>query len=266
MARALARGIIEVPNSAEAHTALSHLNARLARLESARAFTAEVAPLDAATRAHFVRYGAALLGAPSPLPQAPAARARRSGRGKAVSAVQQGTLDYSALRPIIEGVCEWLELLKLLPRRVYGLDDFDSQIIGRAIAQQLETDFEIANGDGFTHSKTLVVSADSRQLCAPPLRTVFPGQVLYAFNLHRETGAITPDLSSLAMPALSLPWHEERLSARKIAALIERIHSADPVQPSPQWPTRLEFYRARRALLTAGNSSFSRLTMLPEIS
>ena len=256
MKRALGRGIIEVPSSAEAHAALDNLNSRLARLESARLID-KAAPLDAVTRALFVRYGAALLSAPLP---------PTSAVHWAIHEEQVADLDYAALRLSVNGACEWLQLLKLKPRRVFSLDDFDSQIIGRAMAQQLEAEFEVANGEGFTHSKALIISADSRLLTAPPLRIIFPGQVLYAFNLHRETGAIAPDVSSLASHELTLPWHAERLSARRITGIVERIATAPLRETNGDWLARLEFYRERRMLLAAGNSSFTRLSMLPEFS
>ena len=264
MARALTRGVIEVPNSAEAHAALALLNARLERLESARQSltTSTSAPLDKASQALFVRYGAAMLSAPC------------AHAGEAAPDPAHSELNYGQFRLVVEALCDWLRLLKLVPRRVYCLEDFDAQIVGRAIAQQLEVQFEVADGDGFTHSKSLIVSADSRALTAPPLRTIFPSQVLYALNLHRETGAIAPDVASQACANLILPWHNERLSARKIGGIVERIAQAPRnALPSPSsqkshtnWSARLEFYRAQRAQLSAGNSAFTRLSMLPEIN
>ncbi len=247
MARALARGIIEVPSSAEAHAALDSLNVRLKRVESADESVRQ-SRLDGISRAHFVRYGAALLS--SPLTQTSTSK----------------HFDYAELKLATNALCEWLQQLKLKPRRVYSLEDFDSQILARALAQQFEIDCEVADGDGFTHSKALIVGSDSRQFTASPLRTVFPGQVLYAFNLHRETGTIAPDVSGLTHPEFTFPWQGERLTARKIGAFADRINEVPMAQPSEDWPLRLEFYRSRRALLTAGSSSYSRSLMLPELA
>ena len=243
MRRALRRGIIEVPNSADAHAALDQLNARLLRLESARQSSSAASLVDETTRVHFVRYGVALLNPPF------------------AAALE---LDYGMLRLLVNELCDWLQLLKLVPRQVFLLEDFDSQIIGRAIALQLGASFEIVNGDSYTRSKSLIVSADGRNLTAPPLNVVFPGQVLYAFNSSRETGSIAPDVASLTQAEFVVPWQSQRLSSRKIASLVERITGAPLRQSQSHWPARLEFYRARRALLTAGNSIFHRAPMLPE--
>ena len=253
MRRALSRGIIEVPNSADAHAALDNLNARLLRLESVHQPQGDKPPSDDATLMHFVRYGAALLNVTDahPLSDSPP--------------LKQETLSYEKLRLLVDELCQWLQLLKLEPRQVFLLEDFDSQIIGRAVALQLGVGFEIVDGESYARSKSLIVSADGRHLTVSALRAVFPGQVLYALNLHPETGSIVPDVASLIQSEFVLPWQEQRLSARKIAGVVERIANA-PLQASPgDWPARLEFYRARRAQLTAGNSIFHRSTMLPEI-
>ncbi len=249
MTRALRRGIIEVPNSSEAHTALAQLNVRLARIESVRLAKGE-ASLDDTTRALFVRYGAAILCAPEAT--APTEEAMNV------------SLQYGELRFSLECLGQWLRLLKIMPRRIFCLEDLDSQILGRALAYQLNVEFEVTNGEGFTHSKSLIVTADNRALFAAPLRTIFPAQVLYTLNLHRTGGAIVPDVAGLSRASLILPWQNERLSTRKVAAVVERIVNAPGPTFPDHWHSRLEFYRARRELLTAGNSSYSRLSMLPE--
>ena len=251
MRRALGRGIVEVPNSADAHAALDNLNARLLRLESVRQPKSDEPPQDDATLMHFVRYGAALLNAPDAY--------------FASSGVKDETLSYEDLRLLVDELCQWLQALKLMPRRVFSTEDFDSQIIGRAVALQLEVSFEIVDGEGYARSKSLIVSADGRHLTASALRAVFPGQALYALNLHQEIGSIAPDVASLTQTKIVLPWHDQRLSARKIAGVAERIFNAPLRASSSDWPARVEFYRARRAQLTAGNSIFHRAPILPEI-
>ena len=277
MTQALRRGILEVPNSAEAHVALAQLNIRLSRLESVQLAAGE-APLDGTARALFIGYGAAILSAPVPM-----AAATPAAKIEAENVAQYGELSLQ-----LDHLCQWLRALKLAPRRIFSLEDFDSQIIGRALARQLDIEVAVADGDGFTHSKSLVVSADNRSLLASPLRTVFPAQVLYSFNLYREGGVIVPDVAGLASPGLIMPWHNERLSSRKIASVVERISSAlatasttasttppslgltnqlldaSPSVLDDDWQQRLEFYRARREWLTAGNSCYSRAFMLPE--
>lgn len=250
MTQALRRGILEVPNSAEAHAALSLLNVRLSRLESARLASSD-GFLDETTRSLFVSYGAAMLSAPSTVASSPA--------------IPTGVWQYGELNLSLHQLCEWLRCLKIAPRRIFSLEDFDSQILGRALAQQLNIEFSVADGDGYTHSKSLIVSADNRGLLASPLRTVFPAQVLYSLNLHREGGVIVPDVSGTTSPGLALPWQEERLSARKIAGVVERITQVPVSLATSDWPARLEFYRARRQWLTAGNSCYSRFSMLPEV-
>lgn len=252
MTRALGQGIIEVPNSGEAYAALGQLNSRLGRLESARELF-DSRSLDSFTRAHFVRYGAAVLSSPAPFSVLPVP----------VSPDDSIVLDYANLSLRIDGLCDWLRLLKLMPRKIFVFDDADSIIVGRAVAAQLAVDYEIANGDGYTHSRSLIVSADSRHLVAPPLRTVFPGQVLYSLNLHRESSAIVPDVASLAGQELRLPWHGKSLSSRKITEFVENISNAAFHATNGDWVERLEFFRARRELLTAGNSKFNRIPMLP---
>ncbi len=249
MTRALRRGIIEVPNSSEAHAALALLNTRLMRIESMRLAPSD-APLDETTRALFVRYGAAILSMPDLA--TPAAEALGTG------------LEYGELQLSLESLCQWLRLLKIMPRRIFCLADLDSQILGRALAYQLNIEFEVTNGDGYTHSKSLIVTADNRALLAAPLRTIFPAQVLYSLNLHREGGAIAPDVAGMSRAGLLFPWRDERLTTRKIATIAERIVNAPAPMNSDNWQSRLEFYRARRDLLTAGNSCYSRLSMLPE--
>lgn len=245
MARALRRGIIEVPNSSEAHAALAQLNARLARIESAG--LSEKEAVDEVTRALFIRYGAAILTAP--------------GERAELDAV----LEYAELRHSLSCFCEWLKLLKIAPRRIFSLEDLDSQIIARVLAEQLSVEWMLAeNGDGFTHSKSLIVSADSRALLAPPLRTIFPAQIVYAFNLHQEGGAIMPDVSGISHADLVWPWQEERLSPRKISDVVNHILSESSTPASATWLSRLEFYRVRRGLLSAGNSCYSRHSILPE--
>ncbi len=251
MARALGQGIIEVPNSGEAYAALEQLNSRLERLESTRANPAGPA-LDEYTRAHFVCYGAALLSSPTLVAE--------PVLGEPIP------LSYEELRLRVDGLCDWLRLLKLMPRKIFLLDDPDSIIVGRAVAVRLAVDFEIADGDGYTYSKSLIVSADSRHLIAPPLRTIFPGQVLYAFNLPLETSAMAPDVASLVCPELRFPWQGKPLSARKITEFVEKISNAPFHSTNGDWAERLEFFRARRNLLTAGNSKFNRLSLLPAIS
>lgn len=277
MTRALGRGIVEVPNSAEAYAALDNLNWRLTRLISAPAASktddaaensdlpASQVALDSVSRAHFVRYGAALLEAPTPVSAEPALPTQRgASRQRRDVASARPELDYDDLRLKINGLCQWLQLLKIVPRRIFLLGDVDSIIIGRAVALQLGVDFQVVNGDGYTHSKSLIVSADSRSLTAPPLRTIFPGQVLYSLNLHRETGSLAPDVASLTQPNLVLPWQNQRLTARKTTEIVERIFNAPLRDTNGDWLGRLEFFRARRALLTAGNSTFNRTAMLPE--
>ena len=249
MARALGQGIIEVPNSDEAYAALDQLNSRLERLESVRANLGSSALLDPFTRAYFIRYGAALL-------------------NSSTLAIAQGleeptVLNYEELRLQIDGLCDWLRLLKLMPRKIFLFDDTDSIIVGRAVAAQLAIDFQIADGAGYNRSKSLIVSADSRNLTAPPLRTIFPGQVLYSLNLHLETSAIAPDVASIIGPQLSLPWHRGPISPRKINEFVENISNAPSHSKDEIRGARLEFFRARRDLLAAGNSKFNRFHILP---
>ena len=265
MTQALRRGILEVPNSAEAHVALAQLNVRLSRLESAR-LSSDDTFLDEVTRALFVGYGSALLQSPmsSPL-NLPLRGASLSSSSDELES-PESVLEYGELKLSLDQLCQWLRSLKLVPRRIFSLEDFDSQIIGRALARELDIEVSVADGDGFTHSKSLIVSADNRSLLASPLRTVFPAQVLYSFNLHREGGVIVPDVSGISSAESGLPWQEERLSSRKIAGIVERIFVAPTVPPAndDEWPSRLEFYRARREWLTAGNSCYSRTFMSPE--
>ena len=205
---------------------------------------------DDAMLPHFVRYGAALL-------RSPVASSNCDDETEIA-------LDYENLRLAIGDLCAWLELLKLVPRQVLLLEDFDSQIIGRAIALQLDVSHKIVDDASYTRSKSLIVSADSRHLTSAVLRVIFPGQVLYALNLQRASGAIAPDVSSLSQPKLLLPWHEQQLTSRKVSSLAERVSNAPLPASGSDWPARLEFYRARRAYLTAGNSVFHRSPMLPE--
>lgn len=250
MTQALRRGILEVPNSAEAHAALAQLNVRLSRLESARLASNE-SFLDATSRSLFINYGAAILSA------SPARRPE--------SETVETVVPYGELKLLLDELCEWLRSLKILPHRIFSLEDFDSQIIGRALARQLDIEFSTVNGDGFTHSKSLIVSVDNCALLAPPLRTVFPVQVLFSLNLYRGGGVIVPDVSAFSSADLVLPWQGERLSSHKITSVIERIIEA-PISPAADdWQARLEFYRKRREWLTAGNSCYSRPFMLPEI-
>ncbi len=246
MARALGQGIIEVPNSGEAYAALDQLNSRLERLESVRA-NLDSSTLDEFSRAHFVRYGAALLSSPKLIPE------------------ETTVLNYEDLRLRVDGLCDWLRLLKLMPRKTFLFDDADSIIVGRAVAVRLGIPFEIADGDGYTYSKSLIVSADSRNMLAPPLRTIFPGQVLYSLNLHLETSSIAPDVASVICPQLRLPWHGKPLSSRKITEFVESISNAPFHSTNGDWGERLEFFRARRSLLAAGNSKFNRFHILPSI-
>lgn len=253
MSRALRRGIVEVPNSSEAHAALAQLNARLARLESVRSGL-EKKHVDQITHSLFVRYGAAILNEPEEL--------------VALSQDPEGaepSLGYDELRLSLNCLCEWLLLLKIMPRRVFCMEDLDSQIIARALARQLDAEWtHVEGGNGFTHSKSLIVSADNRALLAPALHTIFPSQVVFAVNLKREGGAIMPDVCGFSKTDLLLPWHEERISTRKIAYIVDRLLDKTSLPPSESWPSRLEFYRSRRGLLSAGNSCYSRLSMLPE--
>ena len=249
MTQALRRGILEVPNSAEAHAALAQLNVRVSRLESAR-LAVDEAFLDEMARSLFVNYGAAILSAPSEIVP--------------ILNATDGILPYGEVNLLLHELCEWLRCLKIMPRQIFTLEDLDSQIIGRALAFQLDVEIGVADGDGFTHSKSLIVSADNRILLASPLRTVFPAQVLYSFNLHRQGGVIVPDVSGVSCVDLALPWHQERLSARKISNVAERIVNTPMPPLNQQWQARLEFYRARRQLLTAGNSTYTRASILPE--
>ena len=250
MARALRRGIIEVPNSSEAHAALAQLNARLARIESARDISPKEA-IDDTARALFIGYGTAILSAP--------------GEPTPTSDGAEEILEYAELHQSLKYFCEWLKLLKVTPRRIFSLEDLDSQIIARALAEQLSVEWNVAEGgDGFTHSKSLIVSANSCSLVAPPLRTIFPAQVVYTFNLQHGGGAIMPDVSGISRADTLWPWQEERLSPRKITDVVNRILSEPSIPTPAALISRLEFYRARRGLLSAGNSCFSRLSILPE--
>ncbi len=253
MTLALRRGILEVPNSAEAHAALAQLNVRLARLESAR-LAGDEEILDKTTRALFVNYGAAILSAPEEL--APVLENLQNSAG---------ILSYGEINLRLYDLCEWLRQLKVVPRCIFALENLDSQILGRALAHQLGVEMSVADGDSFTRSKSLLVSADNRALSASALRAIFPAQVLYSFNLHHQGGVIVPDVSSLAYAGFELPWQQERLSLGKIPSVVERIVGTSMSAVSPQWPARLEFYRTRRQLLTAGNSTYARSSVLPEI-
>ena len=250
MTLALRRGILEVPNSAEAHAALAQLNVRLARLESAR-LAGDEEILDKTTRALFVNYGAAILSA--------------SGELAPVLENSAGILSYGEINLRLYDLCEWLRQLKVVPRCIFALENLDSQILGRALAHQLGVEMSVADGDSFTRSKSLLVSADNRALSASALRAIFPAQVLYSFNLHHQGGAIVPDVSSLVYAGFELPWQQERLSLGKVTHIVERIVGTSMSAVSPQWPARLEFYRTRRQLLTAGNSTYARSSVLPEI-
>ena len=251
MTQALRRGILEVPNSAEAHAALAQLNVRVSRLESAR--LASDLELNEMSRALFINYGAAILSDDSEI--AP------------LFADSDGALPYGEVNLLLRNLSEWLRHLKIVPRRIFSLEDLDSQIFGRALAHHLDVEATIAIGDGFTHSKSLIVSADNRALIASPLRTVFPAQVLYSFNLYREGGGVVPDVSGLSRSDLILPWQWERrgpLSLRNLPDAVERIITAPLPPVSAAFSTRMDFYRARRQLLTAGNSTYIRASMLPE--
>ena len=252
MTQALRRGILEVPNSAEAHAALAQLSVRVSRIESAR-LAENPAVLDEMSRSLFINYGAAILSDPTEI---------SSHSDTFDLETSDGSLSDGEVNLQLRNFCEWLRCLKIVPRRIFTLEDFDSQIIGRVLAHHLDIETSVSNGDGFTHSKSLIVSADNRVLVAAPLRTVFPAQVLYSFNLHREGGGIVPDVAGVSMPRLVLPWHQERLSPRKIANVVERVTSADMNSAPVSLPARLEFYRARRQLLTAGNSTYIRASLL----
>lgn len=264
MRHALRQGIIEVPNSAEAHAALDRLDARLLRLNSVHPRAGEALLMDDVTLAHFVNYGAALLSPPAN----PTFLGLSSDEDADDSAVtdepKDEITDYELLRLTISELCSWLQLLKLVPRRVFMLEDMDSQVIGRAIAMQLGAGFEVVDGDGYTHSKSLLVSADDRFLTSSALRVVFPGQVVYSLNLYHSGAALCPDVASFTQPTLTLPWHDQRSSARRIASLAERISNSPLRSNQNRWLERLEFFRARRAHLVAGNSVFHRSPLLPE--
>ena len=251
MTQALRRGVLEVPNSAEAHAALARLNARLARLESVR-LTSGAEFLDGTTRSLFVEYGAAILDSSSH---------EISHLG---DPSHRGCLNYSEVKLLLGELCEWLAALKLAPRRVVSLSDLDSQILGCALARQLNVDFAVA--DGFMHSRSLIVSADNRALLDSSLRTVFPAQVLYSFHLHRDSGGIVPDVSGISTETLALPWQDERLTPGKINHIVEHIITATPLALPDNWSLRREFYRARRQLLTVGNSSNARPSLLPQLN
>ena len=251
MARALGQGIVEVPNSGEAYAALAQLNSRLERLESVRA-NGDGANLDDFTRDHYVCYGAALLHSPVDLSQC--------------ASDEPVVLSYEDLRQRVDCLCDWLRLLKLTPLRIFLMDDADSIIVGRAVAAQLATNFEIAHGDSHAHSRSLFISADSRKNSAASLRTVFPGQVLYSLNLHRETGSIAPDVASFACGQMVFPWRGKPLSPRKVTGFVENICNAPLRSTNAEWVERLEFFRARRHLLVAGNSKFRRLQLLPSVT
>ena len=294
--RSLARGEMDVPDIAAARSALDDLSARFKRVESLRpaapavssafdlpgdseatsaenseqatdpalpadsahadsahADSSDVAALDAELGLHFLRYGAAILSAPAP---------PKNG---------ENALRYGEVRGILEQLKSWLGALEIAPQVVLGLADRDSQIIGRALALRLKMRFDDATADSFGQSEALIVAADSRSIRSFALTTIFPDQVLFAFNLHREGGTLAPDVAGLARPGLVLPWHletpeegdDDETPIREASSIAAQIAATRAITDA-SWPARLEFYRARGSLLAAGNPRLSRLPMLPE--
>ena len=252
--RALARGELEVSDIAAARGALDDLSARFKRVESLRASAFELelsGALDAETRAFFVRYGAAILGAGAPFNR---------------------ELRYGEVRGLLENFKTWLTMLELSPQVVLGLADRDSQILGRALALRLKVRYADATGDAMAQSETLIVAADSRAVRSSLLATILPDQIVFAFNLYPDGGTLAPDVVALCQPELVLPWHLETPDAeeggettplREASSVAAQIAATRAVA-NPNWPDRLEFYRVRASLLAAGNPRLSRLPMLPE--
>lgn len=254
MGRTLSQGKTDVLDVAEAHAALNILGARLKRVESLKTNGFDSAIITPALRSHFVRYGAAILGAPV-----------------VGDAEQTTTLRYSEVRGILEQLKSWISIMELSPSVVLGFSDRDSQILGRALALRLKMRYETATGEMLSQSEAILVAADSRSISAPVLATIFPEQVLFAFNLHPLGATLAPDVAGLSRRELIFPWHSEaeesgdmdgELRQREASSVAAQVAATRAVN-DPAWPARLEFFRVRNTLLAAGNPRLSRLPMLP---
>ena len=253
---ALSGGQSEVADIAEARAALENLSARLKRLQSVE--TALEAPIEAAVIAHFVSYGAAIVGAL---------------KWGAAADTGSAPVRYGEVRGVLEQFKSLISVLELSPSVVLGLADRDSQIIARALALRLKLRYDSAGHDALSQSEAIIVAADSRSLNAPVLTRIFPEQILFAFNLHPQGAGLAPDVAGLSRLDLVFPWHLEAAETaeadddgetplREASSVAAQIAATRAVSDA-SWPARLEFYRARNALLAAGNPRFSRLPMLP---
>ena len=246
---ALAQGEMEVSDIFQARAALEDLSARLKRAESLREDDQDA--LDEAVKTHYLRYGAAILSEVANAPAEP--------------------LRYGEVRASLEQLKSWLSVMELSPTVVLSVSDRDSQIIARALALRLKLRYESASGDDLAQSEALIVTADSRSIKASALATIFPEQVVFAFNLHPAGGTLAPDVAGRALAAPVFPWHLENgededgepVPPREASSVAAQI-AATRATPDAGWPARLEWYRAHSSLLAAGNPRFSRVLMLPE--
>lgn len=257
MVRALSQGQLKVADGATARAALDDLHARFKRLESVSGGVD--AEIEARSVGHFVSYGAAILGAPAPT------------NGEAV---RPRTLRYGEVRAALEQLKTWLSAMELSPAVVLGLSDYNSQIIGRALALRLKMRYESADINRLSQSEAIIVAADSRSIGASTLTRIYPEQVLFAFNVHPLGASLVPDVAALSRLELVFPWQleaeeaaaeagaDEEVTLREASSVAAQVAATRAIN-DPAWPARLEFYRRRGSLLAAGNPRLTRLPMLP---
>lgn len=112
------------------------------------------------------------------------------------------------IRRVLEKLRRFLTTLERLPDRVYGMEDRDSEIIGRTIASLLGKEFRTFS-EGEETSNALVVAADNSAFNGfTDLFTVRPGQTVFAFNLNwLQHGMIAPDVTGLMSQFYTFPWN-----------------------------------------------------------
>jgi hypothetical protein len=90
---------------------------------------------------------------------------------------------------------------------VLATSDRDSQVIGRAAADILQTGFAIASVVNVTQARVLIVGSHAGRFGALPLAQVHPAQTVFAMELHWQQGrSVVPDVAGIVTQASTLPW------------------------------------------------------------
>ncbi|MBN1486776.1 MAG: hypothetical protein JW981_03985, partial [Anaerolineae bacterium] len=209
---------------------------------------------------HFIQYGAAILDYFDN---------RTADEGLSVAGGRWVAFwaSYANILMVLYKLRRYLEVLDRYPLHVAGLEDRDSEIIGRAAAGVLDLPFVFATREIMQEPDVLIVAFDNRQLRFTELQYVEKAQTLFALNLHWLLDAgPTPDVAGVMSQSYSPPWSGDMLridpetrkmtrsepDTRPVVQIVADLLAAEP-ETDPRFDEIMDFYRIRAEYLKGGS-------------